>query len=856
MDVERPPVLEFASTFQRISGFSPYPWQERLFDQLIAGRLPRGVALPTASGKTSIVLIYLLALAAGAALPRRLVYIVDRRAIVDQTTNAVAQWTQAVCALPELANRFRALAAFPDPEQPVRIGTLRGGMTDTGQWRLDPSAPTVVIGTVDMIGSRLLFSGYGDGRNRRSLHAGLLGVGTTVILDEAHLNEPFAQTLRQIEASNPGLEGHRFTTLTMSATPRGGAASSLAEADTRHPVLGLRLQAVKRLHRHEVAARAERLPKIVELLAGFEQGAILAFVRSAQEAQKLHSRLSKRLGKAHAGSVGILTGTLRGHERERLTRTELWRRFAQPRPEDDSLPPVWLIATAAAEVGVDLDADHLVMDLVPLDSLIQRLGRVNRSGRSSLATVHLVYSPEDIQPKASKKEGWEQATVRAQAATLEILRRHSNLNPMALLALSPELRAQASLPDPRHIPLAAERITLLAATGARLNLPPIEPFLRGLSDEPEWAETQILWRHDVELLTAAGASACAEALTFLRPRPREVLKLPTAQAARAIAALAERAGPFPLIRIDLQGQVHVDLVTEAADPTGYRRFRYATVVLPTRIGGLSEAGFLDPDAAGMPVADLADDDDGVRFEVTAGDPGTPPEWVRTAARWELPLHDLEDEDAEPRWWVYARRQVSELALDADTDLSRLGPAAVRLPEHNAAVGCAAERIGQALRLPEWMVAALHDAGAWHDAGKGRRIWQRAAGNRRSEPVAKAARGSFRPALLGGYRHEFGSLADAIREFPVPTNEHDALRRDLTLHLIAAHHGHARPGFAEPRQWDPELPVAAAAALAMEVERRYDDLQRRFGPWGLAWLEALLKCADARVSSGLPIGEAP
>lgn len=857
MDVDRPQVRApaFYSTFESIGGFPPYPWQEQLFAGLIAGHVPREVALPTASGKTSIVLIYLLALAAGAALPRRLAYIVDRRAIVDQTTAAVAQWTQAVRAQPELVNRFLALAAFPDPECPVRIGTLRGGMTDTGQWRLDPSAPTVVIGTVDMVGSRLLFSGYGDGRNRRSLHAGLLGVGTTIILDEAHLNEPFAQTLRQIESHNTGLEGHAFATLAMSATPRGDGATTLSEADAHHPALGRRLNAVKRLHRHKVSARAGRMPKLVELLAGFSQGAILGFVRSAQEAQRLHTLLSNRLGKESAGRVGILTGTLRGHERESLTRTGLWRRFVQPRPEDSGLPPVWLIATAAAEVGVDLDADHLVMDLVPLDSVIQRLGRVNRSGRSATSTVHLVYSADDVQVDERKKARWAQATVRAQAATLDVLRRHTDLNPMALLNLSPAVRAQASTPSPRCVPLAHERIALLAATGVQLDLPPIEPFLRGLSDEPEWAETQILWRHDVDTLAAAGASACEEALTLLRPRPREVLKLPTRLAADAIAAIAERTGPFPLLRIDAHGRALVDPVTESTDSDRYQRqLRYATIVLPSRVGGLSEAGFLDPSAAGTPVADLADDDEGARFERTADGLEASPAWAHAAARWELPLHDPEDEDAEPRWWVYARRRVGELALDTDTDLSRLGPAAAQLPDHNAAVGRAAGRIGRALQLPDWVVAALHDAGAWHDAGKARRVWQRAAGNRGPIPVAKAARGVFRPALLGGYRHEFGSLADAIRAFPVPDSEPEAVRRELTLHLIAAHHGHARPGFSQPRQWDPDLPVALAATLAMEVEQRYDGLQRRFGAWGLAWLEALVKCADARVSGGLPIGD--
>src|SRR5262249_10912349 len=44
---------------------------------------------------------------------------------------------------------------------------------------------------------------------------------------------------------------------------------------------------------------------------------------------------------------------------------------------------VFLVSTSAGEVGVNLDADHLVCDLSTLDSMIQRFGRVNRLGRDS-----------------------------------------------------------------------------------------------------------------------------------------------------------------------------------------------------------------------------------------------------------------------------------------------------------------------------------------------------------------------------------------------------------------------------------------------------------------------------------------
>ena len=59
---------------------------------------------------------------------------------------------------------------------PLRVSTLRGQRADTGDWSRDPSTPSVVIGTVDMIGSRLLFRGYQARPYYRPIHAGLLAI--------------------------------------------------------------------------------------------------------------------------------------------------------------------------------------------------------------------------------------------------------------------------------------------------------------------------------------------------------------------------------------------------------------------------------------------------------------------------------------------------------------------------------------------------------------------------------------------------------------------------------------------------------------------------------------------------------
>ncbi|MBK5943805.1 type I-G CRISPR-associated helicase/endonuclease Cas3g [Halorhodospira halophila] len=831
--------------FETITGRSPYPWQQRCYDQLAQGVVPPELTLPTGAGKTSVVLLYLIALAQGAPLPRRLAYVVDRRAIVDQTTAELQAWIEAFADIPELRNALGALAAFERPgAAPVEVGTLRGGLLDTGEWRLDPAKPAVLVGTVDMVGSRLLFSGYGDGRSRRSLHAGLLGVDTTVLLDESHLSPAFAETLRQAEDLHAETVGARFRTLTMSATPRESQGAALESTDEAHPVLGARLQAAKYPTLYEVEGTAQWREQMLECALAHEKGTVLVFSRSAREAQRLYGDLVKALGEGGEERVGLLTGTLRGAEREQLTQRPLWRCFRDPQASRDFDGPVYLVATAAAEVGVDLDAEHMVMDLVPMDSLIQRLGRLNRSGRRSHSSVAIVYTGADTTYKADKDD-WKNRFAAACARTLEQLQGLQRLAPQDLLGLPVDVIRDASSPAPGLVPLEADRVELLAATSAGMALPPVEPYLRGITDEQDAAEVQLFWRSDLERLMERGLSACEDALAMLPPRPRELLKVPAYAAAGDLAQIAKRVGPFQCLLFGSDGATSLLEVT--ADSRGLQRsLEYATLVLPARVGSLSEAGFLEPKAAGKSVSDLADDDEGLRFEQHGDEPPADlPEWVAGAVQWRIALHDEDDEEAEPHWWVYARRKAGELALNAESDLTRLARRKEDLADHNHRVAEAAARIGHALGLEDWMVEALREAGTRHDDGKASSIWQRAAGNRGSKPLAKSPRGQFRPGLLGGYRHEFGSLGKAERELAVSSD----LSRDLTLHLIAAHHGHGRPGFPLRRQWDPELPDGISQRLAEDAEHRYARLQRHFGAWGLAWLEALLKCADAWVSSG-------
>ncbi len=836
--------LRDVAHFRAIVGHDPYPWQRCLYAALARGAVPDAVDIPTGLGKTACVLLALLARLAHPALPRRIVYVVDRRAIVDQTAEAVRAWIACIGALPALRHAFDACAAHP-AERSVGLGVLRGGLADDGAWRLDPARPAVLVGTVDMVGSRLVFSGYGDGRSRRATHAGLLGHDALVLLDEAHLAPAFAALLRDIERMQGRPE---FRTITLSATGAAGATVlGLTGADFRCAAVRRRLNARKSPRFVEAATPAERIRRIRAAALAHRAGAVVVFVERVADARRIARGLASSLGPEAAQRVAVLTGTLRGHERTALVHGPVWRRFTPGATHPPDAPSVYLVSTAAGEVGVDLDADHAVMDLATLDSMIQRLGRVNRAGDGD-AQVTIVFTTREASGPRSAPTSYRERREAARAATLDALRRAPSLSPKTLRGLDPDTVAACSAPPPRPAPLDAAVLEAYAATCAALARPPVAVYLRGVSDEPGTAQCFLAWRRDVAELVALGAAVAGEVLAFFRPTSEELARVPAWYAQKLVRCAIERldGAALPLVVVGSDGEVFAAAV---GDPSALPSFGFATVVLPTAAGGLSAEGLPDADAEG-PVEDVADTEDRIRY-VAPCPSETLPAWADGAVELRVPLGGEGDEEGEEeRCLVYARRRPGARLHTGESDLGRLGASAQTIDAHCAEVAAAARRIGAALGLPEHLVDALESAGRWHDRGKSRAVWQRAAGASPGGPaLAKSPRGRLRPEWLGGYRHEFGSLVDAERILGP-----DVPHRDLVLHLVAAHHGWARPGFPDRAQWDPDAPSRVNERCARRAARRFARLQARHGPWRLAWLEALLKAADAHVSSGA--GDAP
>ena len=251
---------------------------------------------------------------------------------VDQTAACIRGWIDRIGELPELSRAFDACAAFPG-RHPVDLGVLRGGLADDGEWQVDPARPAVIVGTVDMVGSRLIFAGYGAGRSRRAMDAGLVGHDVVIVLDKAHLAPAMGELLRAVAELHGGPE---LQVMTLSALGAGGSGAMLRSGsvltleaeDLADEAVRRRLEALKTACFVGVASPADRIGAMCEAASAHRTGAIAVYVERVAPARRIAARLARAHG---AERVAVLTGTLRGHERSALVGGAVWGRFAPER---------------------------------------------------------------------------------------------------------------------------------------------------------------------------------------------------------------------------------------------------------------------------------------------------------------------------------------------------------------------------------------------------------------------------------------------------------------------------------------------------------------------------------------------
>ena len=359
----------YASFFKRATGFNPYPYQAGLAKSDGQYALLR---VPTGAGKTEAVILgwlYQRSVYTNVDAPRRLVYCLPMRTLVDQTVRRVEAW---------LVN----LGMTDD----VGVITLMGG-EPSKQWYLEPEKPFIVVGTQDMLLSRALNRGYGMGYNMWPVEYGLLNNDCRWVMDEIQLMANGLPTSTQME----GLRGKLETfgpaqSVWMSATarpdwlntidhptPAAEQVMVLGPADLADPRLG------KRHNAHKVVARGavdfNKPKEMVELIAtNHELGTLtLAIVNTVERAQKLYAELAKPRNKLPSEVEKVLV-----HSRFRVDDRQMkLGRIAAPLSPAGRI----VVATQAVEAGVDISARTLVSELAPWASMVQRFGRCNREGK-------------------------------------------------------------------------------------------------------------------------------------------------------------------------------------------------------------------------------------------------------------------------------------------------------------------------------------------------------------------------------------------------------------------------------------------------------------------------------------------
>jgi CRISPR-associated endonuclease/helicase Cas3 len=805
-------------------------------------------------------------------MPRRLVYVVNRRTVVDQTTNEVEKLRNNL-QVAGLIDPLKKLCAIPSGnESPLAISTLRGQFADNREWSADPCRPAVICGTVDMIGSRLLFSGYRVGFKGKPLHAGFLGQDALLVHDEAHLEPAYQSLIEEIQAEQHERERvgelpwRKLRVMALTATSRNAASEQnvtfeLTEAEKNVPAqlpdpptepihhVWRRLNAKKGVRLHSVTDENKLAEEVAEIAAGYDGTgrAVLIFLREVNGVESARKKLPK-------GRTQQLTGALRGFERDRLPNDPIFKRFLPNAGHNGET--VFLLCTSAGEVGVNISADHLVCDLTTFESMAQRLGRVNRFGAGD-ANVDVVYS-EKFNEKDSLTPARKNtlALLKALPSLSERadepgVKRH-DASPAALGNLDAKARQDAFAPTPIILPATDILFDAWTMTTIREKLPgrpSVEPYLHGRADwQPP--ETHVAWREEVGVITA-------DLLTEYKPedlledyplKPHELLRDLSSRVFDRLKKLGASA-ETPVWIVADDGSVRVTTLGEVIEQ-GKEQLEYRTVLLPPSAGGLAN-GMLSSDSdIANDVADAWLDEDGnPRRCRTIWDDDDPPEGMRLIRTIDTkPDTDEAAEQAGRRYWHWYVRPRS-----ADDDASRTGQNPVRWDDHTNQVTGYAKEIAPKLGLPVELQRALVLAARFHDLGKKRELWQRSIGNPNPPDWhAKSGKGWKPRDINENYRHEFGSLLDARSdpEFQQLSSEY----KDLVLHLIAAHHGRGRPHFPADEAFDPEAKGKDVMAAAAEVPRWFARLQRKYGRWGLAYLESLLRAADYAASINPSITE--
>ncbi|MEC9360050.1 MAG: type I-U CRISPR-associated helicase/endonuclease Cas3 [Pseudomonadota bacterium] len=909
--------LDFDAFFLAVHGYDPFPWQSRLARTLCeTDTWPDLIDLPTASGKTACIDIAIFHLAVNAAketpwlAARRIAFVVDRRIIVDSAFERAETIRNALLDSSEPAVRAVADALTQlGGDAPLLCHKLRGGVPRERGFAFDPTQAMVITSTIDQIGSRLLFRGYGLTRYAQPMHAGLLGHDTLVLLDEAHLGQAFSANLSAIrqeqaraETALPQVQPVRLVSLSATASVQG-ASFRLDADDLANTHIAARRSAPKPVRLVESPAKlAERVKLLAqEALHLYEElntqvPIVAVIVNRVSLARAIFEQL--KTAKRTNFDVELMVGRSRPLDRDAVSSRVLSRAGSGRKPDAQNRGLI-VVATQTIEVGADLDFHGLVTECASLDALRQRFGRLDRLGqfRRSLAVIAGGHEPtDDPIYGAAAKSTWEWLN------TLEAV----DFSIASLDTILADLDAQPlTIAPPSYLQLTPAHVESLCQTDPPpTSQPEVSSLLHACDSGP--ADVQIVWRNGLPALVDDRSIKLVNILLdYCPPSSLETLSISITSAKSWLGNGKAAVDEFEIEGRTRGGEAssevsHSPLVWrrsleswEAVPPLAIRPGD--TLVVPSIFGGCDEFGFSA--SSTEPVRDLYRESrtllqkeriefitqDQLKTHFTpalvtaawkkidvphAETSGAPSELFQTLSQelgsellrvlgWsEQPIIEvLLDEDRLHALTLRDGKPGIEDISDEDLSSSRTVP--VPLDEHNAGVARTAARFAKSLGLGEAMCQLLHRAGNTHDLGKADPRFQRMlrAGDDSTlanRLLAKGRRQGHSARVELGERHEAYSVA-LLKLYPELLSDlHDP---ELALYLVGTHHGRGRSLMPDRADDGTIIDVEYG-----EVTLHLDDvphlgvlgsgwptlfwrLTRRYGPWGLAYLEAVLRLAD-------------
>ncbi|MCX5903928.1 MAG: CRISPR-associated helicase Cas3', partial [Proteobacteria bacterium] len=373
--------MDFKKFFSLAMGkdISPYPYQL----QLSLSPWPDVIKVETGMGKTAAIILAWLykRLSGDPSTPRRLVYCLPMRVLVEQIASNAKLWIDNL-----LASNIVSNAELP------AVYTLMGGEIDN-DWDRYPEKHSILVGTQDQLLSRALNRGYVMSRFRWPIHFALLNNDCLWVMDEIQLMGSGLGTSSQMQAFR-----ERFgtivpvKTLWMSATLQkdwlntvdfadalgGLQEQALSEQDKKDPSVKKRFNASKKFR--PASCPFDNPGKVAQLIVDAHRKGTrtLVVVNTVRRAVDIYSSVKKLKPKS---TVSLLHSRFRPPDRENAVEKVL----AAP----DTAGSI-CITTQVVEAGVDITSATLITDLAPWPSLVQRFGRCNRYGDDRDAQVILL----------------------------------------------------------------------------------------------------------------------------------------------------------------------------------------------------------------------------------------------------------------------------------------------------------------------------------------------------------------------------------------------------------------------------------------------------------------------------------